>query len=98
MAKGHVIECAPLCDVNKHRVSVTGSKAAEIRKVEVLLADKWKRSKSASKDLALAKSKRKRLLDLLNKREFEVVQLRTGKTGAIAEVNLLENSTKHNEI
>jgi hypothetical protein len=36
MAKGHAIECAPLHDVNGHRVSVTGPKAAEIRKLEGL--------------------------------------------------------------
>jgi hypothetical protein len=44
-----------------------------------LLADKWKRSKPALKDLPLAKSKREILLDLLNNRGLEVVQLRTGK-------------------
>jgi hypothetical protein len=96
MAEGPTIDHAPLRDVNGHSVSVTGSKAAEIRKLEVLLADKWKRSKLALKDLASAKSKHKKLLDLLNNRGLEVVQLRTGKTGAVAEVGLLKKSTKEN--
>jgi hypothetical protein len=44
MAEGHAIERVPLCDVNGHHVSVTGSKAtAEIRKVEVVLADERKK-------------------------------------------------------
>jgi hypothetical protein len=44
MANGHAIERAPLCDVNGHHVSVTGPKAAaEIRKLEVLLADERKK-------------------------------------------------------
>jgi hypothetical protein len=42
MAEGHAIERAPLRDVYGHRVSVTGSKAAEIMKLEVLLADERK--------------------------------------------------------
>jgi hypothetical protein len=54
MAKGHAIKRAPLCNVNGHHVSVSGLKAAEIRKLEVLLVDEWKRSKLALKDLALA--------------------------------------------
>jgi hypothetical protein len=65
MAEGHTIERAPLHDVNGHRVSVTGSKPANLRKLEVL------------KDIALAKSKRKKLLDLLNNRRLKarLVQL-----------------------
>jgi hypothetical protein len=55
MAEGHAIEHAPLRDVKGHHASVTGSKAAEIRKLEVLLADKWKWSKLALKNLVLAK-------------------------------------------
>jgi hypothetical protein len=94
MAKVHTIERAPLCDVNRNRVSVTGSKSAEIRKLEVLLADKWKQSKLAWKDLALAESKHKKLLDLLDKRGLEVVQLKAGKTGAVMEVNLLKKLHK----
>jgi hypothetical protein len=44
MAEGHAIERVPLCDVNGHHVSVTGSKAtAEIRKLEVVLADERKK-------------------------------------------------------
>ncbi len=44
MAEGHAIERVPLCDVNGHHVSVTGPKAAaEIRKLEVLLADERKK-------------------------------------------------------
>ncbi len=39
MAKGHAIKRAPLCNVNGHHVSVSGLKAAEIRKLEVLLVD-----------------------------------------------------------
>jgi hypothetical protein len=34
------------------------------------------------------------LLDLLNKRGLEVVQLTTGKTGAVAKVNLLKKLHK----
>jgi hypothetical protein len=94
MAKGHAIGCTPLRDVNGHHTSVTGLKLAEIRKLEVLLADKWKRSKSALKDLALAKTKHKKLLDLLDERGLEVVQLKAGKTGAVAEVNLLKKLHK----
>jgi hypothetical protein len=94
MAKGHAIEHSPLRNVNGHQASVTGSKVAEIRKLEVLLVDKWKRSKSALKDLALAESKRKKLLELLNNRGLAVVQLRTGKTGAVTEVGLLKKLHK----
>jgi hypothetical protein len=42
-AEGHAIECAPLRDVNRHCACVTGSKAAEIRKLVVLLADELKK-------------------------------------------------------
>jgi hypothetical protein len=59
-----------------------------------LLADKQKRCKFAFKDLAVAKSKRKNLLDLLDDRRLEVVQLKTGKNGAVAEVNLLKKLHK----
>jgi hypothetical protein len=90
MAEGRTIEHANLRDVKEHRVSVTGSKATEIRKLEVLLADERKRSKSAFKDLALAESKPKKLLDLLDSRELKVVQLRAGNTGAFTKVNLLK--------
>jgi hypothetical protein len=69
-------------------------KAVEIRKLEVLLANKQKKSKSALKDLAQAKTKREKLLDLLNKRGLEVVQLKVGKTGAVTEVNLLKKLHK----
>jgi hypothetical protein len=93
-AEGHAIECVPLRDENKHHGSVTGSKAADLRKLEVLLADKQKRSKFALKDLALAESKRKNLLDLLNDRGLGVVQLKTDKTGAVPEVNLLKKFNK----
>jgi hypothetical protein len=94
MAEGHAIERAPLRDVNGHCASVTGSKAAEIRNLEVLLADERKRSKSALNDLALAKSKHEKLLDLLNNRGLEVVQLRTGETGAVVEVSLFKKLHK----
>jgi hypothetical protein len=94
MAEGHAIERAPLHDVNGHHVSVADSKAAYRRKLEVLLADKCKRSKSALKDLALAKSKGKKLLDLLDNIVLTVVQLRTGKTGSVMEVSLLEKLHK----
>jgi hypothetical protein len=44
MAEGHATERAPRCDVNGHHFSMTGSKAAaEIRKLEVLLADEQKK-------------------------------------------------------
>jgi hypothetical protein len=46
------------------------------------------------KDLALAKTKRKKLLELLDKRGLEVFQLKAGKTGAVAEVNLLKKVHK----
>jgi hypothetical protein len=97
MAEGHATERAPLHDVNGHRASVTGSKAAEIRKLEVLLIDERKRSKSALKDLALTESKCKKLLELLNNRGLltpHVVQLRTGKTGAVTKVGLLKKLRK----
>jgi hypothetical protein len=59
-----------------------------------LSADKWKRCKLAFKDLAVAKLKTEKLLDLLNDRGLEVVQLKTAKTGAVAEVNLLKKLHK----
>jgi hypothetical protein len=92
MAEGLAIEHAPLSDVNGHRASVTGSKVAEIRKLEVLLVDEWKRSKSALKDLALTQSKHTKMLELLDNRGLELVQLRTGKTGAVTEVGLLKKT------
>jgi myosin heavy subunit len=46
------------------------------------------------KDLALAETKREKLLDLLDERGLEVVQLKSGKTGAVAEVNLLKKLHK----
>jgi hypothetical protein len=52
------------------------------------------RSKSAFKNLAVAESKHKKLLDVLNNRGPEVVQLSAGKTGAVAEVNLLKKLNK----
>jgi hypothetical protein len=70
--------------------------SADLRKLEVLLANEWRRFKSALKDLALAESKHKKLPDLLNNRGLEVVQLRTGKTGTVPEVSLLEKSTRQN--
>jgi hypothetical protein len=82
--------------VNEQLTSVTGLKAAEIRKLEVLLVDKQKWSKLALKELALAESKRRKLFELLDNKGLEVVQLRTGKTGAVTEVGLLKNSTKQN--
>ena len=94
MAEGHAIGRAPLRDVNGNNASATGSKLAEIKKLEGLLAVERKRSKSALKDLALAETKRKKLLDLLDERGLEVVQLKSGKTGAVAEVNLLKKLHK----
>jgi hypothetical protein len=60
-----------------------------------MLADERKRSKSALKDLALAKTKRKKLLELLDERGLEVVQLKAGKTGAVAEVGLLKKTPQN---
>jgi myosin heavy subunit len=94
MAEGHAIGRAPLRDVNGNNASATCSKLAEIKKLEGLLAVERKRSKSALKDLALAETKREKLLDLLDERGLEVVQLKSGKTGAVAEVNLLKKLHK----
>jgi hypothetical protein len=94
VAEAYAIECGPIGNVNGNRVRVSGPKLANLRKLEVALADKRKKSKSASKDLAQAESSSKKLLELLDDRGLEMVQLKTDKTGAVAEVILLKKLHK----
>jgi hypothetical protein len=73
---------------------VAGPTVASHKRLEATLADKQKKSKSPMKDLAQAESKRVKLFELLDNRGLDVVQLKSDKTGAVAEVNLLKKLHK----
>jgi hypothetical protein len=93
-----VTEREPLGNANgntKIRVeTVPSAVGKKIKKLEVDLSEELKKSRSLTKDLAQAQSKHKKLLELLDTRGLELVQARSDKTGAVAEVNLLKKLHK----